>query len=1030
MNISAQEREVTGIVTEAGSGEIIPGANINIEGTSQGTITDENGHYSILVSGPDDVLVFSFVGYLTQRFEVDNRSIINVELENDLRTIDELVVIGYGTVNKSDLTGSVTVVNTDDIQNTPAPGIDQYIQGKAAGVAVTRNGGSPGAGVVVRVRGTSTFGNSQPLYVIDGLPQLGTTSGNNPLNEINPQDIESIEVLKDASATAIYGSQGANGVIMITTKSGSVGKPVIKFSSQNGISTPTKKLEMMNSWEYAQFYNMTIPLSNYFLLDSTTQTVSLNPDMIVNDEDSAYVKIGDTDWMDEVMQTGKLQSYQLSVSGGNEKTKYYISGSYYDETGILINTNFNRYQLRSNVETKINKWLTVGNNINLVRTFQDNYGGPQGEILLNNTFPMVPVLEPYDAEGNFNGSWNGGLPIQRNPLGLALRGYHDNILYSVTDNFYTEIKLPFSIKYRLSASVYYRNQFLRDFVPNYKEGLYGSVPQAGDAVTSRDSRYTLRGLIEQTLNFSKDFGKNHLTVLAGISTDASNYERVYVRGVGQTHPSLDQIGSTITSSTNGSWIVDKRLQSFLGRIMYSYNNKYYITGSIRRDGSARFGPNNKYGNFPSFSAKWRLSNEAFMQSVNLISDLSIRAGYGKTGNQAIGDYGYIPNLNRAYYPDAEGNLLVGFYPQTLTNSDLQWEATEMTNIGLDLYMFDNKLNVVFDMYKKSTNGMLLVFPLPPSGGYNSNPYRNIGIIENEGFEGIINYKSTINNWKFEAGINLSYNRNEMVDLQGLPPFFGGGPEGGQNLTIVTEGYPVGSFYGYVTDGLYQSEEEVMLGPELLEETSPGDIKYVDLNGDNRISEADNKPIGNPHPFWVGGFNTNVSYKNLTLSVQLTGEFDKDIYNRNYPRLNVYDGQTGAVGNYSKYFWENYYRAPVYGSNGEIIDPGNTDTEIPRIQPGYSQNVLNSDYYIEDGSYVRISNLTLGYHFSNIHTKKLSLKDARIYLTVSNLYTFTKYTGFDPEIGQNPLSPSTLSYGIDNGIYPIPRTVIFGIDFSF
>ena len=1020
---------VTGTVTDR-DGAPLPGVNVYEKGNpAKGTVTGPEGVYSLTLP-QDAILVFSYVGFLTREIPVQGRTTIDVTLEQDITGLEEIVVIGYGTVKKSDLTGSVSVVNTDDIKNAPLPGIDQYIQGKAAGVAVTRNGGSPGAGVVVRVRGTSTFGNSQPLYVIDGLPRLGTTSGNNPLNEINPQDIESIEVLKDASATAIYGAQGANGVIMITTKKGSIGKPVINFSSQVGVSQSAKTIEMMNTWEYAQFYNMTIPEGDYFLLDSANQEVQLNPDYIVNEEDEPYVIIGDTDWMDEVMGTGILQNYQLSVSGGTEKTRYFLSGSYYDETGILVNSFFKRYQLRSNVESQITDRLTVGNNLNLTRTYQNNYGGPQWEILLNNTFPMVPVLEPYDREGNFNGAWNGGLPIQRNPLGLALRGYHDNILYSVTDNFYAELELPFSITYRLNASVYFRNQFLRDFVPDYREGLYGSVPQAGDAVTERDSRYTLRGLLENTLNFSREFGRNSITILAGISTDASNYERVDVRGLGQTHPSLDQIGSVITSSPSDSHIEEHRLQSYLGRLMYSFDDKYYFTGSIRRDGSSRFGPNNQYGNFPSFALKWRVSREGFMQNFESISDLSIRAGYGQTGNQSIGDYGFIPNLDKAYYPDADGNLMVGFYPETLTNADLRWEATEMSNIGFDLYLFDNQLNVVFDAYKKSTDGMLLVFPLPASGGYNDNPYRNIGIIENKGFEGIINYKRIWSEWSVETSVNFSFNRNEMVDLEGLPPFFGGGPEGGQELTVVTEGYPVGSFYGYVSDGLYQTLEEVLMGPQLANETGPGDIKYIDVNGDNRISDDDRKPIGNPHPLWVGGLNTRFTYKNFSLSVNLTAEFDKEIYNRNWPRLNVYDGQTGAVWNYSKYFWENYYRAPVYDGDGNVIDPGYTDTDVPRIQPGYSLNILNSDYYIEDGSYVRISNVTLGYTFSNEMISRLKLSSARAYVSVRNLYTFTGYSGFDPEIGQNPLSHSTLSYGIDNGIYPIPRTFVFGIDFSF
>jgi len=1031
--VFGQGRTITGTITDS-DGLPLPGTNILVKGTLQGTIADSDGNYSINVPGSDVVLVFSFLGYLTKEVEVDDQSQIDVTLESESTQLDELVVIGYGSVKKSDLTGSVSVINTDELQGMASNSPEQLLQGRAAGVVVTMNSGTPGGGSTVRIRGISSLNDADPLYVIDGFPVVGSSGEANALSRISPNDIESIDVLKDASATAIYGSRGANGVIIITTKRGQIGEPKFNFDYYHGITQPQKLLEMMDVTQYADYFNKyQLDLGeDEFFVETNDEHILFNNESTGNIDTINNPK---TDWLSEILQPAPVSSYQLSVSGGDENTQYHIAGGYLDQQGIGIGSYFKRLNLRVNVDSKLSERLSIGASINLAHTSKDNYSSGTSENIFNEAFPMPPVISVYDDKGDFNGSFSPVIPQLRNPVGLALRGYHDKLNYSSLGNLYLDYEIIEGLKFRINTGANYNNTFLRDFIPDYKEGLHGKSADGGVAIASRQSGIHVDWLIENTLTYSKEFGDNHsLNLLAGYTVEENSYEYMYAAGSEFNHPAEEQLSSIIGTKDIGGFPSSNGLVSYLARATYGYDGKYLATLSLRADGSSRFGPGNKWGYFPSGSLAWRISKEEFMSDISAISDLKLRLGYGQTGNQQIGNYRWSSTMASERYINATGDFVYGLYPSSLPNSSIVWERTIMYNSGLDLSMFRNQLTLTIDAYYKTSDGLLIEgVPIPKYAGYRESfqwPVANIGIVENKGLEMTLGHKKVVGGLSYNFNLNLAYNQNELTQLNGLDPVRGIRNDGKDLLTKTDEGYPIGSYFGYVADGIFQNWEEVKGGP-YLKNARPGDRRYVDINGDGLINANDQTYLGNGFPNWFYGFSGDINYKGFSLYMFVQGVAGNEILN--FVRRRLINGASGT--NKTADYYENRWQADEnFDPEDESVPVNviNASNEYPGIHTKYESNGYISSYFVEPGWFVRIKDLTLSYNLPEFITEPLKIEGGRIYVKAQNLFTLSKYTGLDPEIGQvsSVSGSSSLAYGVDDGAYPIPEVYQLGINITF
>lgn len=1035
----AQQITVTGTVKDS-KAEAMAGVSVAVKGTSNGTTTDAIGQFTLVVS-PNDKLVFSFIGYKSKEIEVANQSSISVSMEEDLTTLSEVVVIGYGTAKKADISSSISSISEKDFKTLVITGADQALQGKVAGVNVTSNSGQPGGGVSVRVRGITTVNGNEPLYVIDGVPiltstkstaqdQLGGIAGQTTqsvLATLNPADIVSIDILKDASAQAIYGSMAGNGVVLITTKRGKAGEGKLTYDVYYGWQDVVKKLPLMNLRQYAEYYNSVVAEGTVSGLQSIGEFE--NPSLLGKG----------TDWQDAIFQQGSIQNHQLSFSGGQEKTTYFFSGNYYDQTGTVIGSGFKRYALRASVDQQVKTWLKAGVSANLSRSNQ--------KVTLTDGQQSVIALMMYNSPATplktFDGSYNTTISISgasfgqtQNPVALALlrdvraeqsKGY---------GNVYAELQFTKDLVFRNQLNYDFQLSENTAFQPNISNETTGQLI-IGPSKLREDRNTSYYWGLQNYLSYNHTFaGRHAINVVAGHEAAASHYDNVYVSATNLTQNIANISAGTIDASASGSGKGSWAMESYFARGAYTYDNRYSVSGSFRRDGSASFGPGNRWGNFAAGSASWTITNENFSDNwnPNYINTLKLRAGVGAVGNSSTsGSSLYTTNIRLVTGANGLfGQSTVAGVPANVGNPDLSWESVFTYNAGVDIGSLSNRINLTVDVYKKITTDMIIATTLPSFAGLDPNPpnnaYQDIeppttnaGKMTNTGIDISIttdNIETSDFTWKtsiiFSAFKNVLNKLNsDQAALYGKSQDFTP-----QTLTVTTKGHPVGSFYGFVTDGLYRTEEELNSGPTpMLAVNNPngtwlGDIRYKDITGDGKITTDDQTFIGNPSPKFTYGMTNTISYKGFDLSVFFTGVYGNKIFN--YSRLldesmtSVYDNQLTTV--------MDRYTAT------------NTDGKLPRYNQWNGNNTKISDRYIEDGTYLRLQNISLGYNLPAKWIGRAKMTSARIYVSGQNIFTITNYSGYDPELGS--YNNNVLTQNIDYGHYPNARSITIGANIEF
>ena len=991
LHAQQQAKTVTGTVTDV-SGEPIIGANIRIKGTTTGTITDIDGNFSIKAE-PQSVIEVSYIGYLTQETVINNQKSIRFLLKEDTKTLDEVVVIGYGVQKKADLTGSVANINTEKLNTQSNANIGQALQGKIAGVDIVSQGGAPGSGTRIMVRGIGTLNNASPLYIVDGMYM-------NSIDHINPNDIASIDVLKDASSAAIYGSRAANGVIIVTTKEGSntEGKPIIDLSVNLGISTASKFLDMLDAKGWAEVTTIARQAIGKPALDMATDLAN-KPD---------------NDWQDIMFRPALMQNYNLSVKGGGKYSTYYTGLGYFNQDGIVKGTNYQRYNIQSKNDYK-RGIFSAGTN--LIISFshdkplhQELRGGMIGTILQS-----VPTLEKYDdtREGGYGGTYGDVVNIPH-PLAIIddniMDRYNENV--KIFANLYAQIELFKGLKYKLNLTPDFSFERYKNYLNKYDFGL------ATNSITQLTERQRRRRniLVENLLTFDRTFGEHKISALAGYTYQDSRFRHIQAYGEGLPQ-GLEEIDAATTNRSNegNSW--RSVLTSILGRVFYSYQNKYLFTATIRRDGSSKFGKNNRYGYFPSFSLGWNVAEEKFMENVHWLDQLKLRGGYGVLGNQEIDNYQYSSTITTGInYPDGNGGLLQGAFPKNFANPDIKWEETAMTNVGIDFMAFNNRLSLTADYYVKNTKDILLTAPIPISSGGANDPIRNAGKIRNNGFEFNLGWMDQPNP-DISYGINLigSFNKNKVIAMGSESGSIKGGSTN-QNITTSESkaGYPIGGYWLISTAGYFNSQEEVDAyakdGKKIQPAAEPGDIKFVDANNDGVINDDDRVFQGSPFPDFTFALNGNMRYKNFDLSIGLQGVLGNKIYNAT--RQTLEDVTKGS----------NFLASCL-----DYWTPENKNASHPRLtwdDPNRNTRA-ESDRYLENGSYLRLRSVQLGYTFPQTWFKG-AIQHARVYINAENLFTITSYSGYSPDVNADNANYR----GFDNFIYPTNRTFMLGLNVTF
>lgn len=991
LHAQQQAKTVTGTVTDV-SGEPIIGANIRIKGTTTGTITDIDGNFSIEAE-PQSVIEVSYIGYLTQETVINNQKSIRFLLKEDTKTLDEVVVIGYGVQKKADLTGSVANINTEKLNTQSNANIGQALQGKIAGVDIVSQGGAPGSGTRIMVRGIGTLNNASPLYIVDGMYM-------NSIDHINPNDIASIDVLKDASSAAIYGSRAANGVIIVTTKEGSntEGKPIIDLSVNLGISTASKFLDMLDAKGWAEVTTIARQAIGKPALDMATDLAN-KPD---------------NDWQDIMFRPALMQNYNLSVKGGGKYSTYYTGLGYFNQDGIVKGTNYQRYNIQSKNDYK-RGIFSAGTN--LIISFshdkplhQELRGGMIGTILQS-----VPTLEKYDdtREGGYGGTYGDVVNIPH-PLAIIddniMDRYNENV--KIFANLYAQIELFKGLKYKLNLTPDFSFERYKNYLNKYDFGL------ATNSITQLTERQRRRRniLVENLLTFDRTFGEHKISALAGYTYQDSRFRHIQAYGEGLPQ-GLEEIDAATTNRSNegNSW--RSVLTSILGRVFYSYQNKYLFTATIRRDGSSKFGKNNRYGYFPSFSLGWNVAEEKFMENVHWLDQLKLRGGYGVLGNQEIDNYQYSSTITTGInYPDGNGGLLQGAFPKNFANPDIKWEETAMTNVGIDFMAFNNRLSLTADYYVKNTKDILLTVPIPISSGGANDPIRNAGKIRNNGFEFNLGWMDQPNP-DISYGINFigSFNKNKVIAMGSESGSIKGGSTN-QNITTseTKAGYPIGGYWLISTAGYFNSQEEVDAyakdGKKIQPAAELGDIKFVDANNDGVINDDDRVFQGSPFPDFTFALNGNMRYKNFDLSIGLQGVLGNKIYNAT--RQTLEDVTKGS----------NFLASCL-----DYWTPENKNASHPRLtwdDPNRNTRA-ESDRYLENGSYLRLRSVQLGYTFPQTWFKG-AIQHARVYINAENLFTITSYSGYSPDVNADNANYR----GFDNFIYPTNRTFMLGLNVTF
>lgn len=996
------DMEISGKITDE-NGEGLPGASVIEKGTTNGTTTDLNGNYKLSLA-EDATVVISFVGYKTYEVLVSSRSVIDVQMQLDAEQLEDVIVVGYGVKRKREVTGAISSIDSKQIKEQYVTSFDQALAGRVAGVQVLQSSGSPGGSISIRVRGIGTPGVSEPLYVIDGIPVFNDNNGkssigrgqpNNVLNTINPNDIQSIEVLKDAASAAIYGSRAANGVVIITTKQGKVGAPKLNLDYSYGVQSLPRKIDVLDGPTYDEFVH------EFNALDT-------NPN-----NDGAFTNPANTDWQDELFRTAGTHNLNMSIGGGNDYSTYLLSTGYMKQDGILRGTDFERFSLRLNSAHQISNKLKIGNNMTVSRVLTGNTA--QNNIF-NASIPLgtitPPIIPAYGPDGSYGGPGTVGAFYQRhNPLILALENQNKDEMFRFLGNIYAEYELFEGLKYRINAG----GDFIYGGTTSFSPTLItpGSIDQTAGAGKFDGKEFIW--LLENTLNYKKELGGGHnLGVLVGATQQKSSATTHFSGKTDfpvNTLKALDA-GNSITNV--GGAITDWSLASFIGRFDYNFKGKYILTASIRRDGSSRFGPGNKWGTFPSVSAGWMLSDESFFD-VGVISQLKLRASWGKLGNQEIAPFQYLPLLtNNAQYTFG-GQLVPGLYAAQPANEAISWETSRQFDVGLDLNMFEDRLTFSFDYYDKLTEGILLSSTLPLSYGFLSDrtpqfPTINAGVVSNKGMEFDLTYRGGSGDFTWSASANLATLSNEVTSL-GTGGALVNQNEGYSTRTDV--GMAIGSFYGYTVEGVFQNQADID-GHATQPGAQPGDFKFLDLDNNGTIDSDDQQVLGSPIPSLTYGLNFGANYKKFDFSIMLQGVSGNEIYNSVMQQA----GDFTKPDNKFTRLYENRWTGDGSGNS------------VPALsQTNANDNYRNSDYFIHDGSFLRLRSLQIGYTIINGDDNINGVGRVRIYIGGQNLATFDNYDfGHDPEIGA--VNQNNNLSGIDFGRYPSPRTVTVGINATF
>ncbi|WET03129.1 TonB-dependent receptor [Flavobacterium sp. YJ01] len=974
----AQQIAITGKVTAA-SGESIPFANVLIKGTQNGTATDFDGSFKIAAAG-NQTLVFSSQGYKTTEIAINNQTSINVTLQEDAMKLDEIVVVGYGTQQKKDLTGAVSLVKAEEIQKRQVTTVADGLQGLVTGVKV-RGGGRPGQEASVEIRGLKNLQNTNPLYVIDGL----VTSGN---RDFNPNDIESIQVLKDASAAAIYGSRAANGVIIITTKKGKKGPLQVEVSAKSSFQI-MPRYNLMGTEEFAKLNNMAYDNAGF-------QRQNLN--MAV-----------DTDWQDAVFKTGMMQDYNASFSGGNENSTFFMSGNYFGNEGTVIGTDFDRISFRVN-SSGTKGIFSIGENLAISNSKTDEMAG-NPIIDVYRMTPTIPLYDPANPGGYGYGKQGVADTFGTNPLAISDFANTTNQNFRIRGNIWSELKFAPWLKYRFNfgyETSFDSYKFLR------KVGNWTLNQPIDPSFTDQNKGRSETTLFENTLTFKKEFGKHDVTVLVGQTFQKDRYDQIYGQkrnlpinsGTGQYYDVLNQGNSPVV----GGFINEAALASYLGRIEYNYDNRYLLNAVLRRDGSSRFSDANKWGNFPSVSAGWRVSNEPFFKS-EFIKDLKLRASYGELGSGNIGNYEYKSFVNNF------GQIVLGkdqtLYPSAtqvkLSNEQLRWEKLKQTNFGVDFGVLNNDLRLTADYFIARTEDVLFGFPiLLTTGNDGGNPISNAATVENKGFELELAYSKKINDFSFNASVNFTKINNKLVSLGN------GQNENISGNTITRAGMPVGMWFVLQTDGLFQNQQEIdnyksADGKVIMPNAVPGDIRFKDINGDGQISSTDKTITGSPWPEFEMGLNAGAEYKGFDFSMNWIASHGATVYNGFRSVVDRFDDNSN-------------YRAGI-----QPWTPENPNTDFPRITKGSTLNSRgDSDRFLENGDFIRLKYVGFGYNIPQSVLAKSGITRARLTLSAQNIITITKYKGLDPEFTNGNI----FERGVDNGAFPNLKTYSFGVEFGF
>lgn len=975
----AQTVRIDGTVCDHNGTPVIGASVINLQDKTNGAITDIDGRFEIDAE-ENSVLEISCIGYETQQVKVDGRRSLKIVLADNAEFLDEVVVIGYGTIRKKDLTGAVASVDDKAIKDRPVSNVGQALQGKVSGVQII-DAGKPGDNVTIRVRGLGTINNSEPLIVIDGVPtDLG-------LSAINTADIDRIDVLKDASATAIYGARGANGVVMVTTKRGTAGKGKVSVDANWAMKQVSYIPPMLNAAEYAEYSNDMLSS-----VGQTTNPLWADPSAITEN----------TDWINEILQTGLLQNYSLSWSGGNDKNKFYISGGFQDHKGIIKTVNYKRFTFQANSDNQVSDWLKFTSSV----TFSTDTK-TQGSYSISSALNALPT-QPVKAE---DGSWSGpeGNALWygdvRNPVGTLYTDSNKTDGYNFLANVSAEIKfckwLRFKSTFGYDAKFWFDDNF-------YSAYPYKPTP-VEESTRYMSSNKSFTYLWDNYITFDHTFAQKHyVNVMAGSSAQWNRFN--YFNGTkgGFLFDNVHEFDNGTEEKALKGSSSDWAMLSFMARANYSFDDRFLITATYRLDGSSRFGPSHRWGHFPSASAAWRMSNEEWWPKNSIVNDFKIRAGYGITGSDKIGAYQYIPILSTGEYPFGD-NVNQTLMSLTMANTSIHWEEVHQSNIGVDMSLFKSRINLSLDGYIKNTRDMLVKAAIPITSGFEdvTDTYTNAGMVRNVGTEMFIhsvNFEGKNDGFRWETTLNVSWNTNKITALNSSTPKYENEINGAY-ATIQKTGYPVNSFFGYVTNGLFQTPEDVDGYATQQAGTAPGDIRFKDLHPDGVIDEKDRTIIGNPNPDWLFSMSNDFYWKGLSLSIYLQGVQGNEIFNVN----NITNEGMASAHNQTRSV---IYRWRGYG----------TSTVVPRAAyADPNQNNRISDRFVEDGSYLRLKNITLGYTIPRKWTDRIHMDQIRLYLSCDNLVTLTKYSGFDPEVYLN---------GLDSNLYPLQRTYSLGINFNF